>query len=228
MTAGARQSDKSKNLFRTEPRGVTDPDQVLHFWFAGKALDATMAKYERRWFGTDPEFDAAIHARFATDIRAAAAGELDAWACTPAGRLPLIILMDQFSRNAFRNTAEAYASDPSAVTLALDGVARGMDRLLSPIERIFFYLPLLHSERLTDQDCGVVCFRRLCAETAGATAQWLRLSHRHRRMIARFGRFPHRNAILGRETNSRERAVLLYQKLRSHCGRLMRGLPGFK
>ena len=134
--------------------------------------------------------------------------------------------MDQLTRNAFRASAEAYALDPRAAGLSIEGVARGLDSALTPIERMFFYLPLLHSERLADQQRGVACFRRLSAEASGPQARyfrtWLRLARRHRRIVAWFGRFPHRNAILGRTTTLGERIFLFYQRLRAMATRLIR------
>jgi uncharacterized protein (DUF924 family) len=205
---------------------MTRPEELLRFWFAGAPADATMAALERRWFGVDPAFDRAIRDRFGDTLRAVARGELGAWACCAEGRLALIILADQLSRNAFRGSAAAYALDAYAVGLCREGVALSHDRALSPIERIFFYLPLLHSERLADQQCSVEHFRRLSHEVAGRDARdvrsWLRLARRHHRIIGRFGRFPHRNAILGRETTPRERAFLYYLRLRAAGVRLVR------
>jgi uncharacterized protein (DUF924 family) len=198
---------------------ITTPEDVLRFWFAGHWSTATMDHHQRRWFGRDAAFDGAILTRFGHDIRAAAAGDHDGWADTPRGRLALIIVMDQLTRNAFRASAEAYALDPRAAGLSIEGVARGLDRALAPIERMFFYLPLLHSERLADQERGVACFRRLSAEATGPQARyfraWLRLARRHRRIIAWFGRFPHRNAIIGRRTTLQERFFLFYRRLRA-------------
>ncbi len=191
---------------------------MLSFWFADHESTAAIDAHQRRWFGHDAAFDGAIRTRFGHDIHAAAAGEHDGWAHSPRGRLALIIVMDQLTRNAFRDTAEAYALDPRAAGLCIEGVAQGLDRTLTPIERMFFYLPLLHSERLADQEHGIECFRRLSAEARGAQAlyfrSWFRLARRHRRIIARFGRFPHRNAILGRTTTVQEWMFLLYQWLR--------------
>lgn len=201
---------------------MTTPEDVLMFWFAGKPSDATMSAHEGRWFVADAAFDEAVRTRFGIAIGLAAAGELDGWAASAEGRLALIIVLDQFPRNAFRGRAAAYDLDRRAARLCLEGVEVGHDRVLAPIERIFFYLPLLHSERLSEQEQGVALLRRLKAEIVGRDTwigPWLRLARRHRRIIARFGRFPHRNAILHRETTARERLFLLYHKLRSLLGR---------
>ena len=204
---------------------ITTAEDVLRFWFAGRWSTATMDAHQRRWFGRDAAFDGAIRTRFGHDIRAAAAGDHDGWADSPRGRLALIIVMDQLTRNAFRASAEAYALDPRAAGLSIEGVARGLDSALTPIERMFFYLPLLHSERLADQQRGVACFRRLSAEASGPQARyfrtWLRLARRHRRIVAWFGRFPHRNAILGRTTTLQERIFLFYQRLRAMAAPLI-------
>jgi uncharacterized protein (DUF924 family) len=208
--------------------GITTPEDVLNFWFTGHWSTATMAAHERRWFGRDAAFDGAIRTRFGHDIRAAAAGDHDGWAHSPRGRLALIIVMDQLTRNAFRDSAEAYAVDTRAADLCIEGVAHGLDRALTPIERMFFYLPLLHSERPADQQRGVVCFRQLCVGSTGPQQRyfrvWLRLARRHRRIIARFGRFPHRNAILGRTTTLRECMFLFYQRLREAAAPVTRML----
>jgi uncharacterized protein (DUF924 family) len=205
---------------------MTRPEDVLCFWFAGSPADATMAAHARRWFGVDPAFDRTIRGRFGDAIRAAAGGELSAWASSAKGRLALILLADQLPRNAFRGSPEAYALDAYAARLCREGIALAQDRALAPIERIFFYLPLLHAERLSDQECGVAQFHRLRREVTGRDARdvrgWLRLARRHRRIIGRFGRFPHRNAILGRDTTLQERRALCYLRLRERCVRFAR------
>ena len=204
---------------KTTVGGVTTPEDVLRFWFADEPVDATIDARTRRWFGGGAALDQAVLARFGQAIRKAASGDLDSWACSAPGRLALILLMDQFTRNAFRSSAEAYALDARAVRLCLEGLATGHDRSLTPIERLFFYLPLLHSERLADQTSGVECFRLLRAQVQGHETRyfraWLRLARRHRRVIARFGRFPHRNAILGRRATLREHIFLFHQRLRA-------------
>jgi uncharacterized protein (DUF924 family) len=199
---------------------IPAPDDVLSFWFADSLADFTaLASHERRWFGRDPTLDREILARFGSTIDRAAAGGLDGWAGSARGRLALIILMDQLTRNAFRGSAGAFALDRRAAQLCRDGVGAGADRELVPIERLFFYLPLLHSERLEDQEYSIACFRHLAADAKGSQARyfrtWLRLAHRHRRVVALFGRFPHRNAILGRRTTLPERMFLLYHRVRA-------------
>ncbi len=200
--------------------GITTPEEVLSFWFAGRPADASLKVHERRWFGVDPGFDSTIRHRFGETLRAAVAGELNEWANSASGRLALIILMDQLTRNAFRGSAAAYSLDREAVRLCHDGIRLGIDRSLSPVERLFFYLPLLHSELLSDQQQGVQRLAQLRADTAGSAAAadfaaWLRLARRHRRTIRCFGRFPHRNAILGRDPGAMELGRLFYRRLLS-------------
>ncbi len=201
---------------------MTRADEILDFWF-GNSLKrrAGLRAHVARWFGSDARFDRAIAERFGPDIDAARAGACDAWAETAHGRLALIILLDQFSRNVFRGTAQAYACDGRAVRICREGLDAEQDRELAPLERLFFYLPLLHSEERADQDKSVDCFRRLAAECGSAQARefrrWLRLARRQRRIIALFGRFPHRNGILGRESTVGERNFLRLQRLRARA-----------
>jgi uncharacterized protein (DUF924 family) len=205
------------------------PEDVLGFWFTDNPTGASLEIRDQRWFGRDAEFDDAIRARFAHDIRAAAAGDLDAWVYNHRGRLALIILMDQFTRNAFRGSTEAYALDASAVRICIEGLRNGADRELTPIERMFYYLPLLHSENLADQERSVERFALLRTEVMADQTRyfrgWLRLARRHRRVIARFGRFPHRNAIFERRTTLQEHLFLFHQWL---LAAVTRGLRAFR
>ena len=192
---------------------MTTPEDVLGFWFADSVLpDAPLDRHVRRWFGHDDGFDRLVRDRFEADIRRAGRGELDAWADHGRGRLALIVLLDQLPRNAFRGSPEAYAFDRRAVELCLQGLALGADEVLRPIERQFFYMPLLHSERLADQRRSVECFQRLRTVASGSQsrhfASWAQVAHRSRRIIGWFGRFPHRNAALGRVSRPAERVFL--------------------
>lgn len=179
------------------------PDDVLDFWFGAPPLTQ-----RREWFVKDASFDATIAARFGDTIEAALAGDLTEWNATPRGRLARIIVLDQFTRNVFRGTPRAFAGDALALALAEEALARGEDRRLDPIERIFMYLPLEHAEDLSVQHRCVAAFERLASEHAGfdETCDYAR---RHFVIIERFGRFPHRNAILGRASSDDERAFLL-------------------
>ena len=172
-------------------------DDVLDFWFQG---DPTV--WRPCWFKRDDNFDAAIRARFADLVPTALAGQHDAWAATPAGALALVITLDQFPRNLYRATPRAFAADPRARTLAEAAIAASQDQALTPMQRVFLYLPFEHSEDLADQDRSVALFESLrMAEVAD-------YAHRHRDVIQRFGRFPHRNAALGRTSTPDELAYL--------------------
>ena len=188
-------------------------EAVLEFWFGEAAADpAAVARQYPLWFGAADETDDLIRRRFGADHAAAAAGELDGWAETARGRLALIVLLDQFSRNLHRRQAEAFAQDPRALALTREGLRRGHDAALRPMERGFFYLPLEHAEELAAQEQSVACYRRLLAEAGEPWREPLQgmldYAVDHHDIIRRFGRFPHRNAVLGREYTAEERAYL--------------------
>lgn len=170
-------------------------DDVLDYWFAGEP-----ATHRKVWFEQDADFDAACR-RFTDALRDAKSGALEHWIATPRGTLALIILLDQFSRNLHRGSAESFAADPKARQIAGAAVAKGFDQQCGPVERLFMYLPFAHSEDLTDQDEAV----RLFAALDATQSDWAR---RHRDVIVRFGRFPHRNAVLGRISTPMEEAYL--------------------
>lgn len=188
-------------------------DDVLAFWF-GRARDdaAVIAECGANWFRGGDAFDAAIRTRFATLREEAIGGRLGAWRATPRGRLASVILVDQFSRNLFRGDARAFAHDALACDWVREGLRTGIDRALRPIERVFFYLPLEHSESFADQQHSVALFRQLCADAPPALRDafdgYLDYAERHRDVVARFGRFPHRNAALGRASTPAEIAYL--------------------
>ena len=159
-----------------------------------------------RWFARDDGFDAEIRARFETLHLAAARGELSDWMGDAEGSLALLILTDQFPRNLYRGSAHAYATDPMARAVAAHAVARGFDRQIEAALRPFVYLPFEHSEAPADQRRSVALFEALAREAGDENSlKWARL---HRDLIARFGRFPHRNAALGRRTTREEAAYL--------------------
>jgi len=168
-------------------------ERVLSFWF-GTGED----EYREIWFEKDPEFDREIAEKFAADREIAAAGGYDAMADTPDGALALIILLDQFSRNLLRGDSGAFASDPKALAIAKIAIGNGFDLTMPLYRRSFFYLPFEHSESLADQDRGVELF------TALADKIMLEYMINHRDIVARFGRFPHRNEVLGRESTTEE------------------------
>jgi uncharacterized protein (DUF924 family) len=175
------------------------PDEVLDFWFAGDPR-----VWREVWFRKQDDFDAACGA-FADALRAARQGALDHWANSPRGALALIILLDQFSRNLHRGSPEAFAADPHARILARRAVTQRFDRQLEWLERIFIYLPFEHSEELADQDEGVRLFENLRIALGDQAAEH---AYRHRDVIRRYGRFPHRNLVLGRESTAEELAYL--------------------
>lgn len=188
-------------------------ETVLEFWFGADADDAAVAKTQAKlWWSKNVDIDSEIRRRFEDGVRAAAEGQLDDWAAIPRGALALIILTDQFPRNIYRDTPQAFAYDAKALGWCLDGLARRSDLQLRPIERVFFYLPLEHSESVAHQERSVRCFEELFAAVAlvqkQTFAEYLDFARRHRDIIARFGCFPHRNKILGRESTPEEIAFL--------------------
>ena len=186
---------------------------VLDYWF-GSDPDDTVAAREKgdMWWRSSSVIDDDIRTGYAVLVESAGRSELDEWASTPRGLLALILLMDQFPRNIYRNTPRAFAFDPVGRAHCRDGISRGIDVRLRPIERVFHYLPLEHSESLPDQDDSVRLFSELAREAAPDRkelfANYLRYAERHREIIARFGRFPHRNRILDRASTAEEIAFL--------------------
>ena len=178
-----------------------DAEAVIDVWFG----DRERAKPE--WFRKDPAFDVSIRTRFGAVIRAALAGGLADWDRTPPGALARLVVLDQFTRNAYRDTPRAFAGDALALAAARALVADGRDRGFKPLQRGFVYLPFEHSEDLADQAESLRLFGALAAEHP-AQAEALEWARRHHAVIARFGRFPHRNAILGRASTAEELAFL--------------------
>jgi uncharacterized protein (DUF924 family) len=166
-----------------------EPPEILAFWFEGDPTER-----RKQWFEKEPAFDAEC-ARFTACIRDARAGRYDEWAATPNGALALIVLLDQLSRNVFRGSAEAFAADPHARDIARRAIADGFDTMLMPLERMFVYLPFEHAEIIEYQDLSVRLFESLADALGADTVDY---AHRHRDVIREFGRFPHRNAALGR------------------------------
>lgn len=169
-------------------------EELLGFWFD--------PENRRHWFEVEESFDREVERRFGGLMQAAAAGKLDHWAESPRGALALCILLDQLPRNIARGTPGAFAHDEQARAVARRALAAGFDRGLLPGERLFLYLPFEHSENLDDQERSVALFGEL------GSAEWLDYAVRHRDIIARFGRFPHRNAVLGRPSTEAETAFL--------------------
>jgi uncharacterized protein (DUF924 family) len=190
----------------------TDAEAVLAFWFGAAGTAVPVEQLSARWFARDEAFDAAIRTRFGTTLAAARSGALDTWVHTPRGWLALLLVLDQFPRNMYRGTAAAFASDAQACAAALAGLARGDDRRLDPLQRVFCYLPLEHAEDIALQERCVELFVALRADLPAARSAafdgFLDYARRHRDVIARFGRFPHRNAALGRADTPQERDYL--------------------
>jgi len=188
-------------------------DTILHFWFGDSPDDAEVARTQQAfWFRESAATDRACRDRFAGDLARAAAGELDGWAATPHGRVALVMLLDQFSRNIHRGTARAFAQDAAALALTRAGLVQGHDLALRPIARVFLYLPLEHAEDPGTQDESVARFAALAADVPAAWqpafAIFVEYAEQHRDLIRRFGRFPARNQALGRPSTAEEIAFL--------------------
>jgi len=207
-----------KLLSESKGATITDEDQkridaIIAFWFKEQQLSAP--QIDRRmdvWFGEDPVFDHEIKKSFLGDVELASEGKLDHWAAEPRGRLALILLIDQFRRNIYRNTADAFAKDRMALKLCVEGAMEKKDRGLTPIQKVFFYMPLQHAESRKVQAKSVELFQKLAEavsptyqETFLTVAQFAEL---HADIIQQFGRFPHRNKLLGRENTPEENEYL--------------------
>jgi uncharacterized protein (DUF924 family) len=193
---------------------ITDDDQiridtVLSFWFKEKSLSAPQIDGRMDlWFGEDPLFDEEIAREFSEDVELASTGKLAHWGHKPRGRLALIILLDQFRRNIYRNQPEAFAMDKDALKLCVEGAMEKKDKGLTPIQRVFFYMPLQHAESRKVQDKSCSIFNKLAEavsptykETFETIAQFAEL---HSDIVQKFGRFPHRNALLQRKNTPEE------------------------
>lgn len=203
-----------KLLSESADATITDEDQIridaiLAYWF--RELELSAPQIDRRmdvWFGKDAVFDLECKKEFADDIDRASSGDLDHWGHSPHGRLALILLLDQFRRNVYRNTVEAFAMDKAALKLCVEGAMEKKDKGLTPIQQAFFYMPLQHAESLRVQKRGVEIFHRLAdavsptfRETFETMAQFAELHHD---IIEQFGRFPHRNKLLNRGNTAEE------------------------
>lgn len=193
---------------------ITDEDQarietILSFWFKEQQLTAPQIDGRMDvWFGEDALFDEEVVRLFADDVEAASEGRITHWATDAHGRLALIILLDQFRRNIYRNSADAFAQDKTALKLCVEGAMEKKDKGLTPIQRVFFYMPLQHAESRKVQEKSRKIYAKL-AEAVSATnketfetiAQFAEL---HADIVDQFGRFPHRNTVLDRENSAEE------------------------
>ena len=197
----------------SESRAIVDPEEILSYWFP-PGYDADPETFRQqvvRWFQGGPEVGQEITKLFAPLLEQARRGELDWWADTPRGRLALIIVLDQFSRNVYAGTPLAYAQDPTDLQLAQSGIEEGMERDLALMERLFFTLPLGHAEgpdHLERSDWMVRQAEEM-VDLAPPRLRWmyehsLSQAKAHREVIARFGRHPHRNEVLGRTSTPEE------------------------
>jgi uncharacterized protein (DUF924 family) len=189
---------------------VIRPEDVLYFWL-GFPGDPPLRNVER-WWKQDAEFDQECRTRFGSLVDAGARGELAEWRATPHGRIALVILFDQLSRNIYRSTPRAFAQDGLARDVALESIAKGDEHTFSPIERSFLYMPFVHAEDVGLQHQSVASWTRLVAQAPSDLKKYLERglssAKQHEEIIERFGRFPHRNAILGR-TSTKEEASFL-------------------
>lgn len=192
---------------------MNEQDEILELWFG--TLDArgrADAAHSARWWKKDEAFDAELRERFGALHEAIVRGEREAWRETPRGRLAYVIVLDQLSRNMFRGSARMFAADARALEVAVEGIDGGEDRQLALAERGFLYMPLEHSEDLADQERCLALFRAWRDEVAEADRAYVEnlidFAERHLVIIRRFGRFPHRNALLDRTSTADEIAFL--------------------
>jgi len=178
-------------------------DEILSFWFGTPRDDEEYYNtWHKRWFTSDPHFDLIVREYFLNDYHLAATRALMDWQNTARSGLALVLLCDQFPRNMFRNDPRAFTTDPLARAVATHLTQVGLDRQLLPVERSFIYMPFMHSEALQDQQHSVTLFRRLAEEREFLNSVPYALKHQE--IIKRFGRFPHRNATLGRLSTPEE------------------------
>jgi uncharacterized protein (DUF924 family) len=178
---------------------------LLGFWFAPEG-SPEHDRLRKVWFHATPEFDAVLTTQFRADYDCAAAGAYESWCDAPESCLALVLLLDQLPRNLFRNSPQAFATDAAALRAARGAIARGYDQSVAPVRRCFFYLPFEHSESLADQETAVRLYAALPEHPD--KAPFVESERHHHEIIARFGRFPHRNAILGRPSTQEERDFL--------------------
>lgn len=192
---------------------IVSYDEVIKYWFGH--VEETIVPTEHRakiWFGEDDVVDQEIKTKFSGHLDAALRGELDEWMDNPRGQLGLIIVSDQFSRHVYRRSENAFLLDECALKTCLEGMHVEADHALSLIERVFYYFPLLHSERIAHQEQSIRAYRTLAdlafSETRVIFDSFLKFANHHYSIIQRFGRFPQRNSVLHRESSKAEMAFL--------------------
>lgn len=197
---------------------VEQIDEILGFWFGPLKEGFPVNDRDALWWAGKAENDQLINELFSRQVKYALNGELDHWAGNPRGRLALVLLLDQFTRTIYRGTAEAFSGDQKALKLTLEGIHQGMDQALEFSERTFFYMPLEHAEDIEMQRLCISCFEGMLLETSGVyklkVESSLDFAFQHHRQIEQFGRFPHRNDVLGRSSTPEELAFLLQSKNR--------------
>lgn len=188
---------------------MNDVERILQYWFGTLEDDIEIARAQTPlWWSKNPATDAYVTSNFETLVLAAEAGGLDDWRASPSGRLALVLLTDQFPRHIYRGTPAAFRFDPLARELCLEGLQTAADQDLTPIRRAFFYMPLEHSEQLAHQQKSVELFERLAREMQETGSDvftgFVEFARQHKTIIERFGRFPHRNEVLGRSSRQSE------------------------
>jgi len=183
----------------------SSPAEVLAFWF-GREGEPGYGEFRSQWFQKDEAFDREVTDRFGALYEQAAAGELDGWREEAESCLALVIVLDQFPRNMFRGDARTHATDGKALDAAKYAIEQALDRDLPPFQRMFLYMPFMHAEDARDQRISVGLFEGLAGEAGGPDVVEYAVGHRD--IVERFGRFPHRNALLGRETTPEEAEFL--------------------
>lgn len=193
---------------------MTTPQEVIAFWFDDPALDE--GNHPTKWWKKDPDFDETIRQQFGEDVRRAIDGAYDDWSGDPEGALALVLLLDQFTRNIFRDTPQAFSGDEKGLGVSRAAIERGYDQKLGVPHRAFLYMPLEHAEYAGAQEQSIAVFERLASDAATIddgkweemAAGFLKFAHQHKAIIDRFDRYPHRNEILGRETTDEEAEFL--------------------
>lgn len=194
-------------MIETSSEAPARARQILEFWLGPLGeRDKPAPALQARWFGASAELDTQLRTEFGGDLERAARGECDGWSTTPRGSVALVILLDQWSRNIHRGSARMFQNDGKALTLAQQVVARGEDVALTAAERQFLYMPFMHSESLAAQQRSLELFERLAHDAPSSDVR--AFARAHHDIVARFGRFPHRNAMLGRASTAAETQFL--------------------